>query len=120
MGGALAGRTVTIFGPQGNVVARVLIEPWDFLGVSVLRLKLSDGPTQLGIGGGIKSVLLKADPFNTGRVWIGDRGVGIGNGYPLDGNSIVSMQIRNFEDVYLLADSDLEQIVYVIKLGEKI
>jgi hypothetical protein len=120
IGGALAGRTVTIFSPQGSVIARVLIEPWDFLGVSVMRVKLSDGPRQLSVSGNIKSVLLKADPNNTGRVWLGDRGVRVGDGYPLDGNSIVSMQIRNFEDVYLLADSDLEQIVYIIKLGEKI
>jgi hypothetical protein len=85
----------------------------------VVKIKLSDGPVQLSVAGNIKSVLLKADPNNTGRVWLGDRGVQIGNGYPLDGNSIVSMQIRNFEDVYLLADSDLVQTVYVIKLGEK-
>jgi hypothetical protein len=120
IGGALAGRTVTIFSPNGAVIARVLIEPWDFLGVSVMQLRLADGAKQLSVGGSIKSILLKADPNNTGRVWLGDAGVQIGNGYPLDGNSIVSMQIRNFADVYLLADSDLTQTVYIIKLGEKI
>jgi hypothetical protein len=119
IGGALAGRTVTITSPNGNVIARVLIEPWDFLGVSVVNLKKADGVQQLSIAGNVKSILVKADPDNTGRVWLGGSDVKIGVGYPLDGNSTVSMQIKNFTDVYLLADSDLTQTVYIIKLGEK-
>ena len=119
IGGALAGRTITIYGPEGSVVARVLIEPWDFLGVVVMKLKRVDGPRPLSISGNVKSVLLKADPNNTGRIWVGGAGVQIGNGYPLDGNSILAMQIKNFMDVYLLADSDMEQVVYIVKVGEK-
>lgn len=121
VGGYISGaRTVTIQSPNGSVIARVLIEPWDFLGVSVLRLRKSMGERQLSLSGNIKSILLKADPNNTGRVWMGGSDVSIGNGYPLDGNSTISMNVRNFNDIYLLADSDLEQIVYIVKLGEKL
>jgi hypothetical protein len=117
--GSLVGKGVGIYTPNGQLVARVLIEPWDFLGVSVVNLKKADGVQQLSISGNVKSILLKADPNNTGRVWLGGSDVKIGIGYPLDGNSTVSMQIRNFRDVYMLADSDLLQTVYIIKLGEK-
>ncbi|MEM3423711.1 MAG: hypothetical protein QXE51_04025 [Nitrososphaeria archaeon] len=119
LGGYLSGRTITITSPQGQVIARVLIEPWDFLGVTVERLTKVMGPRQLSISGNIKAILLKADPNNTGRVWLGGSDVGIGNGYPLDGNSTISMQVKNFNDIYLLADSDLEQLVYIVKIGEK-
>jgi hypothetical protein len=117
--GSLVGKGVGIYTPSGQLVARVLIEPWDFLGVSVVNLKKADGVQQLSIAGNVKSILLKGDPNNTGRVWIGGSDLRIGFGYPLEGNSTVSMQIRNFTDVYLLADSDLLQTVYIIKLGEK-
>jgi hypothetical protein len=119
VGGYLAGRTVTITSPNGQVIARVLIEPWEFLGVSVMKLKKVEGPKQLSVAGNIKAILLKADPNNTGRVWLGGRDVTLENGYPLDGNSVLSMQIKNFDDVYLLADSDIVQTVYIIKIGEK-
>jgi hypothetical protein len=117
--GSLLGKGVGIYTPNGQLVARVLIEPWDFLGVSVVNLKKADGLQQLSIAGNVKSILLKADPNNTGRVWLGGPDVKVNVGYPLDGNSTVSMQIKNFTDVYLLADSDLVQTVYIIKLGEK-
>ena len=116
VGSALAGQ-VTVYHSDG--VVRVLIEPWEFLGISVMRLKRVDGPRPLSISGNVKSVLLRADPNNTGRIWIGDRGVQVGNGYPLDANSILAMQIRNFDEVYLLTDSDTPQVLYIVKLGEK-
>ena len=116
--GSLLGRGVTITTPNGVPIARVLIEPWDFLGVSVIRLRKSDGVKQLNISGNIKSILLKADANNTGRVWLGGSDVAINNGYPLDGNSTISMQVRNFDRIHLVADSDFQQIVYVVKLGE--
>lgn len=119
IGNIISGKAVTITTPEGVPVARVLIEPWDFLGVSVMKISKAQGAQQLSVSGNIKSILLKADPNNTGRVWLGGPDVTIGNGYPLDGNSTISMQIRNFTDIYLLADSDLEQTVYIVKVGEK-
>jgi hypothetical protein len=97
----------------------VLIEPWQFLGVKVFQIRKADGPVQLALSGDVKAILLKADPNNTGRVWIGGAGVSPQSGYPLDGNSTLSMQVNNFNDIYLLADSDLLQTVYVILVGEK-
>ncbi|MEM2567466.1 MAG: hypothetical protein QXH20_03225 [Candidatus Bathyarchaeia archaeon] len=119
VGGLLAGRTVTIQGPGGNLIARVLIEPWDFLGVSVMKLRKVDGPRQLQVSGNVKNVLLKGDPANTSRIWLGGVSVGVDNGYPIDGNSILAMQIKNFNDVYVLAESDMPQTLYVIMVGEK-
>jgi hypothetical protein len=87
--------------------------------VSVVSLSKADGVKQLSVSGNVKSILIKADAENTGRVWLGGSDVKIGVGYPLDGNSTLSMQIKNFTDVYLLADSDLTQTVYIIKVGEK-
>lgn len=121
LGGFLAGRITTVSEIQnGKVVTRVLIEPWKFLGVKKLQIKKSDGKVQLSLAGNIKAILLKADPNNTGRVYLGGSNVSIDdNHYPLDGNSTVSMQVSNFSDIYLLADSDIIQTVYIVMIGEK-
>jgi len=118
--GSLFGRIITIYGPQGNVVARVLIEPWDFIGVSVFRINASDQVKQLSVSGEVKSLLIRADPRNSGIVWLGGSDVSVGNGYPLFADSILAMQVRNFGDIFVVTDATVDQIIYVVKLGEKI
>jgi hypothetical protein len=118
--GSLFGRIITIYGPQGNVVARVLIEPWDFIGVSTFRINASDQVKQLSVSGEVKSLLIRADPRNSGIVWLGGSDVSVGNGYPLFADSILAMQVRNFGDIFVVTDATVDQIIYVVKLGEKI
>ena len=117
--GNIIGKSATIFGPDGKVIARVLIEPWDFIGVSVFRVNASDQVKQLSVSGEVKSVLIRADPRNSGIVWLGGSDVSVGNGYPLFADSILAMQVRNFGDIFIVTDATVDQFVYVVKLGEK-
>jgi hypothetical protein len=118
--GALIGKSATVFDSGGRVVGRVQIEPWDFIGVSVFRINALDQVKQLNISGAVKSILIRADPRNSGIVWLGGSDVSVGNGYPLFGDSILAMQVRNFDDIFVVTDATVDQIIYVVKLGEKI
>jgi len=118
--GSLIGKSVTVFGPDGKVVGRVLIEPWDLIGVSTFRINASDQVKQLSVSGEVKSLLIRADPRNSGIVWLGGSDVSVGNGYPLFADSILAMQVRNFGDIFVVTDATVDQIIYVVKLGEKI
>ena len=61
----------------------------------------------------VRSVTVKADDNNTGKVFVGGPDVTASNGYALYPGQAVDLFIDDLSSVYLVADSE-GQLVYVI------
>lgn len=61
----------------------------------------------------IKKVAIKADPVNTGNIYVGGAGVGAADGYILESGDSVEIIIDNLNAVWIDADVAGEEVSYI-------
>ena len=75
--------------------------------------QITVGTTAVNLPGGrtVFGVLIKPDPANTGKIYVGGKGVTTTNGYLLEGS--LCIEIDEQSKIYLISDT-LDQKVYYI------
>jgi len=76
------------------------------VGTTAVQLTSTSTPLNFGI-------VVKADPNNSGNVYVGDSSVSTSNGYLLTPGESISFEIDDVSKVYVVADTDNQKIYWI-------
>jgi len=76
------------------------------VGTSAVQLATSSTPLKFGI-------VVKADPSNSGKVYVGDSSVSTSNGYLLTAGEGIAFEIDDASKVYVVADTDNQKVYWL-------
>lgn len=76
------------------------------VGTSAVLLTTTSTPLKFGI-------VVKADPNNTGKVYVGDSSVSTSNGYLLTAGEGIAFEIDNASKVWVIADTDNQKVYWL-------
>ena len=76
------------------------------VGTSAVQLATSSTPLKFGI-------VVKADPSNSGKVYVGDSSVSTSNGYCLTAGEGIAFEIDDASKVYVVADTDNQKVYWL-------
>lgn len=68
----------------------------------------------LGSGVANETIFVKADPSNTGKVFIGNDTVTSGNGYPLAAGEVTIYEVGRISDLYATADANNQKVGWTV------
>lgn len=100
--------------PDGTVVVQVL--PYRFLRAGFIEVgtvprQITTIPTLAA------AVLLKADRTNSAAIWVGGASVSPERGVPLYPADVISMNIMNLHDMYVVSSAESQKLYYLILGG---
>jgi len=76
------------------------------VGTTAVQLTSTSTPLNFGI-------VVKADPDNTGNVYVGDSSVSTTNGYLLTPGEGIAFEIDDVSKVYVVADTDNQKVYWI-------
>jgi len=100
----ISGQTVKTAVPTSLNHGRVIISGTNLSGASPVVLGSAE----------IRTVLVKAEPTNSGTVYIGDTNVSSDKGYPLAAGESVSINIDNLNKIGLVSEVDGDAVRYIV------
>lgn len=109
--GSLVGSLVIMPRADGSIV--VSIRPLRFLYAKTITVTTE--PRNF-LDPGVKALLVKADGGNTDDVFVGNAAVTPSNGFQLQKEEAISMNVDNAGDIFVVAKSG-NQKIHVIALG---
>lgn len=100
----ISGQVVKTAVPTTVAHGRVMVSGTNLSGAS---------PVILG-SGVMRTVLVKAEPTNSGKIYIGDTNVSSDKGYPLEPGESVSISVDNLNKIGLVSEVDGDAVRYIV------